>query len=95
MLVGELFIVDSYVSYNRGRGFLRGYGHPLHVYGYSNPRYTEAQMEKSGGSHRGGTYRGGGCACACACAGGGRAGCSQKDTYKVKSPEAKPSADNG
>lgn len=24
------------------------------------------------------------CACACACAGGGRAGCSQKDTYQTK-----------
>ena len=82
----EIYIVDSYVSYGRGRGFLRGYGHPIHVYGHVNPRYTKAEEKYNSvhGSHgrgSGGGGRGCACACACACAGGGRAGCSQKDTY--------------
>lgn len=85
--VAELYIVDSFVSYNRGRGFLSGYGHHVHLYGRYNRRYADARdrhMAQSSSS-RGG-FRGGGCACACACAcaGGGRAGCSQKDTYENK-----------
>ncbi len=85
MAIGELFIIDSYVSYGRGRGFIHGYGHPIHVYGRSNPRYV-SERDKHTASRGGGRGFGGGCACACACAcaGGGRAGCSQKDTYKVK-----------
>ena len=56
-LIVELVIVDAYVSYNRGRGFLRGYGHHVHVYGHVNPRYrTEAQKHSArsggGGGHR-------------------------------------------
>lgn len=74
----EVGIIDTYVSYNRGRGFLRGYGHPVHVYGRVNPRYNSAANAHRGS---GGGGRGCACACACACAGGGRAGCSQKDTY--------------
>lgn len=78
--VAELFIIDSYVSYVRGRGFLSGYGHPVHTYGRSNPAYIREYNDHRASSGGG---RGGGCACACACAcaGGGRAGCSQKDTY--------------
>ncbi len=85
LLVVEIYLFDSHVSYRRGRGFLVGYGHPIHTYGYQNPRcikaYNRAHTSTSTG--RGGGFRGGGCACACACAcaGGGRAGCSQKDTY--------------
>ena len=80
----EVIIIDSYVSYARGRGFLTGYGHHMHVYGRRNPHYVSAHRAHTSSS-RGGS-RGGGCACACACAcaGGGRAGCSQKDTYKNK-----------
>ena len=86
LLVAEIYLLDSHVSYRRGRGFLVGYGHPIHTYGYQNPRYirayNRAHMSASTG-RGGGGFRGGGCACACACAcaGGGRAGCSQKDTY--------------
>lgn len=80
----EIYMLDSHVSYHRGRGFLRGYGHPIHIYGGQNPIYVRAynRAHPSAG-HGSGGYRGGGCACACACAcaGGGRAGCSQKDTY--------------
>lgn len=83
MLVGEMFIIDSYVSYGRGRGFLHGYGHPIHTYGYSNPRYVSAHRAHTASHGGGGGGRGCACACACACAGGGRAGCSQKDTYRV------------
>ena len=86
LLVVELNLADSFVSYHRGRGFLRGYGHHVHVYGYVNPRYrTERDLHSASGSGRGG-FSGGGCACACACAcaGGGRAGCSQKDGYRLK-----------
>lgn len=83
-LIGELVIVDSYVSYARGRGFLHGYGHPMHVYGYSNPRYVGAYRAHNASRGGGGGGRGCACACACACAGGGRAGCSQKDTYRVR-----------
>jgi len=79
-LVMQLSIIDSFVSYSRGRGFLRGYGHPVHVYGRVNPKYV-SEAEKHSGSRGGGGGRGCACACACACAGGGRAGCSQKDTY--------------
>jgi len=79
----ELFILDCFVSYYRGRGFFRGYGHHMYIYGRSNPKYKEAEARHNA-SHGGRGHSGGGCACACACAcaGGGRAGCSQKDTYK-------------
>ena len=80
ILIGEVYIIDSYVSYRRGRGFLTSYGHRVHIYGRVNPRYRGARSQhvSRGG---GGGGRGCACACACACAGGGRAGCSQKDTY--------------
>ncbi len=86
LLFVEIYRLDSHVSYRRGRGFLVGYGHPIHTYGYHNPRYIKAynRAHTSTSTGRGGGgFRGGGCACACACAcaGGGRAGCSQKDTY--------------
>lgn len=82
----ELCIVDGYVSYHRGRGFLRGYGHHVHVYGRVNPHYTRARDRANAASTRGGGGGGRGCACACACAcaGGGRAGCSQKNTYQIR-----------
>ena len=84
LLFVEIYRLDSHVSYRRGRGFLRGYGYPIHTYGYQNPKYIRAyNRAHTSTSSRGGGFRGGGCACACACAcaGGGRAGCSQKDTY--------------
>lgn len=84
LLLGvEIFYLDSHVSYHRGRGFLRGYGHPIHTYGFRNPKYIRAHDRNHVHTTGRGGFRGGGCACACACAcaGGGRAGCSQKDTY--------------
>lgn len=78
----QVVMVDSFVSYGRGRGFLHVHGHHVHIYGHKNPDYIEAR-DKHLASHSGSRGGGGGCACACACAGGGRAGCSQKDTYKV------------
>ena len=81
ILIGEVYIIDSYVSYQRGRGFLTGYGHRVHVYGRVNPRYRAAASSHHGSHGSGIGGRGCACACACACAGGGRAGCSQKDTY--------------
>lgn len=82
LMIVELYIVDCYVSYNRGRGFLTGYGYHVHTYGRTNPYYRRAR-DKHIATHssRGGRSGGCACACACACAGGGRAGCSQKDTY--------------
>ena len=81
----ELIIVDGIVSYNRGRGFIVRYGHHMHTYGRVNPRYRSA-AEAYRAAHASSGGGGGGhscaCACACACAGGGRAGCSQKDTYR-------------
>ncbi len=92
IFIAELYLVDSFVSYHRGRGFMMGYGHPIHVYGYGNPRYHKAAQldaEKRAGGVRGCGGRSGGggcaCACACACAGGGRAGCSAK----ARLPESK------
>lgn len=84
LLCVQVWAIDSVVSYHRGRGFLTGYGYHVHTYGRSNPHYIRARTRyhathSSGG--RGGGGRGCACACACACAGGGRAGCSQKDTY--------------
>ena len=86
-LIAEIFIYDCFISYRRGRGFIRGYGHPMYIYGRSNPKYQRAASRHSGS--RSGGFSGGGCACACACAcaGGGRAGCSQKDTYKSNSKD--------
>lgn len=86
ILFVEIYLLDSHVSYRRGRGFLTGYGHPIHTYGFQNPRYIRAYNRANTSTstgNGGGGFRGGGCACACACAcaGGGRAGCSQKDTY--------------
>ena len=84
LIIAEVYIVDCYVSYGRGRGFLTGCGYHVHTYGRSNPYYVRAYNAKHGGRSGGRSGgRGGGCACACACAcaGGGRAGCSQKDTY--------------
>ncbi len=81
LLCFEIYMIDSVVSYHRGRGFLHGYGHYVHHYGRINPSYESEKAKheaKSGG--RGGRGGGCACACACACAGGGRAGCSQKDT---------------
>ena len=79
-IIAEIYIIDGFVSYHRGRGFLRGYGYHVHVYGGVNPHYRAASAAHSS---RGGGGGGGGCACACACAcaGGGRAGCSEKDTF--------------
>lgn len=83
LIFPEVYIIDCYVSYNRGRGFLTEYGYHVHTYGRSNPYYRRAAAHHHGTHSRGSGGRGGGCACACACAcaGGGRAGCSQKDTY--------------
>lgn len=84
LIAVEVYIVDSYVSYHRGRGFLTGYGYHVHTYGRTNPWYTrERDKHAAQSSSRGGRSGGCACACACACAGGGRAGCSQKDTYGV------------
>lgn len=79
LAVAEVYIIDSYVSYSRGRGFIRSGGYHVHHYGRVNPRYRayRAAQSRSGG---GGGSRGCACACACACAGGGRAGCSRKQT---------------
>lgn len=85
LIIPEVYIIDSYVSYHRGRGFLTGYGHHVHMHGRSNPRYISARdrhLASTSSSSRGGRSGGCACACACACAGGGRAGCSQKDTYQ-------------
>lgn len=88
ILIGvfEIFIIDTYVSYARGRGFLVGHSHYIHTYGRRNPAYVAARNKHRS---RGGGFSGGGCACACACAcaGGGRAGCSQKDTYQKSTPK--------
>lgn len=80
-LVAIAHILDCFVSYHRGRGFFRGYGHHMYIYGRRNKKYDE-EAAKHSSSHGGRGHSGGGCACACACAcaGGGRAGCSQKDT---------------
>ena len=94
LFIPIVYIVDSYVSYSRGRGFLTGYGYHVHTYGRTNPNYVREQEKHERTSHgrgRGG-HGGGGCACACACAcaGGGRAGCSQKDTFgTADSPQEK------
>ena len=68
----HIYTIDSFVSYNRGRGFIKDNGHYVNVYGRVNPKYRASHG--NGGSSCA-------CACACACAGGGRAGCSVKDGY--------------
>lgn len=88
MMAWEVYIADCFVSYHRGRGFLSGYGHRIHTYGRVNPHYTRAYRTHNPPSAGGGGGRGCACACACACAGGGRAGCSQKDTTPL-SPKPK------
>ena len=76
LIIAEVYIIDSYVSYGRGRGFIRSGGYHVHHYGRVNPRY---RAYRDAQSNRGGGGRGCACACACACAGGGRAGCSRKE----------------
>ncbi len=84
ILITQLYMIDCVVSYHRGRGFLTGYGHRVHIYGRTNAAYRSEKQKHS--ARRGGGRSGGGCACACACAcaGGGRAGCSQKDTHAIR-----------
>lgn len=83
LIIAEVYIIDCYVSYGRGRGFLTGHGYHVHTYGRSNPYYIRARDKYNAqhASRSGGRSGGCACACACACAGGGRAGCSQKDTF--------------
>lgn len=88
LVICEIYVIDSYVSYCHGRGFLVGYGHRVHVYGRTNPHYISARnihnSSRSGGGGRGGCA----CACACACAGGGRAGCSRKNGLSFKKTDS-------
>lgn len=81
-IIAIVHSLDCFVSYYRGRGFFRGYGHHIYIYGRKNKHYEEEASKHISTSHGGRGHSGGGCACACACAcaGGGRAGCSQKDT---------------
>jgi hypothetical protein len=88
LLIIEIYIIDSYVSYSRGRGFLVGYGHRVHVYGRTNPHYISARNKHASSRGGGGGGRGCACACACACAGGGRAGCSRKDGFSSKKTDS-------
>ena len=88
LIVAEVYIVDSYVSYCRGRGFLVGYGHRVHVYGRTNPHYVSARNIHNSSRSGGGGGRGCACACACACAGGGRAGCSRKNGFSFKKTDS-------
>lgn len=83
LVIGEVYIIDCYVSYGRGRGFITEYGHHVHMYGRTNPNYIRARRHHATTSSGGRSGGGCACACACACAGGGRAGCSQKDTYST------------
>lgn len=86
LIIAEVYIVDCYVSYGRGRGFITEYGAHVHVYGHTNPGYIRARRRyhaRTSSGRSGGRSGGCACACACACAGGGRAGCSQKNTYGV------------
>ncbi len=93
IIIIQIYMVDSIVSYHRGRGFLTGYGHHIHIYGRTNPKYRDEADKHAASS---GTRSGGGCACACACAcaGGGRAGCSQKDTVSFAKRKAKKQKSN-
>ena len=88
LVAWEVYIVDCFVSYSRGRGFLTGYGHRVHTYGRVNPHYSRAYHAHNSSSGGGGG-RGCACACACACAGGGRAGCSRKNTTAFTEGEGK------
>ncbi len=82
ILITQIYMIDCVVSYHRGRGFLTGYGHRIHIYGRTNAVYRSEKRQHA--ASRGGRSGGGcACACACACAGGGRAGCTQKDTHAV------------
>ncbi len=85
----HITVIDSVVSYHRGRGFLKRYGYPMHIYGRDNPAYIYRRAALNARNRSGSGSSGGcACACACACAGGGRAGCSQKDTYQSTKNEA-------
>ena len=68
----QISVLNSAVTYYRGRGFIVMSSHP---------------GGRGGGSSSGGgggcACACAGCACACACAGGGRAGCSLKDFYST------------
>ena len=65
LIIPEVYIIDSFVSYNRGRGFIVEHGEPVHTYGRTNPAYI-AVIRTSGSGYHGGRSggTGGGCACA-------------------------------
>ena len=94
LIIAQVYIIDCYVSYARGGGFLTGHGYHVHTYGRSNPYYIRARDKYNAkyGGRSGGHGGGCACACACACAGGGRAGCSQKDTYGADKQSASGAA---
>ena len=97
LILAEVYVIDCYVSYARGRGFMTEYGHHVHMYGRTNPHYIRARdrhLASNPGGRSGGRGGGCACACACACAGGGRAGCSQKDTYSVSDERRNETASN-
>lgn len=64
----KFFYINMASAYSKGSGFKSS----------SQKRHHSHIGSTGGGSGIGG---GRSCACACACAGGGRAGCSQKNTY--------------
>lgn len=92
LIVVQVYLVDSFVSYYRGRGFISEHGHPIHTYGRTNPAYTAAAALHNATygryhphhGHGGGRSCACACVCACACAGGGRAGCSVKDGVRFE-----------
>lgn len=93
----EVFIFSEYICYRRGTGFRYSSNSNCGSGDCSDDSYFEYTSGRSSTSFTSSSIGGrssssdlfsdsdsiGGrsCACACACAGGGRAGCSQKDTF--------------
>ena len=88
----EYFVISEFMCYRRGTGFLYScdsdccsdHGYVEYTFERSSTSFSSSSGGRSSSSDSfsdSSSIGGRSCACACACAGGGRAGCSQKDTF--------------
>lgn len=79
---------SSYYSHRGyGYGYSRPYYHHHHHHHHHRPYRSSSSFGSRSSSSRSSCVSS--CACACACAGGGRAGCSRKDLFGIKTKDLK------
>lgn len=78
----------SHRGYGYGYGYRPSYGYHHHHHHHHSHRSRPSYSSRSSSSSSRSSCVSS-CACACACAGGGRAGCSKKDLFGVKTKDLK------